>query len=223
MAIRITICDERPLVGNGLRTLLEEQDGIEVTAVIGTVANALAVVRLRRPDVLITAPRLRDAPGLELVRRLPRDGGRTVPPVLAWGFGSEAEVAALIRAGVNGILAEDAGRAELVAAVRTIAHGGAALGPWQARLLLDWLRAGDVPSRRGSDAPALTDREREVMTLTAQGLSVGDIAGRLFIGTATVRTHLYRLRSKLGARDKAQLVSYAFQAGLVPSPSRLTA
>jgi DNA-binding NarL/FixJ family response regulator len=218
MAIRIAICDERPLVGNGLRTLLGDREGIEVTAVIDTMATALSVVRLRRPDVLVVAPRLRDAPGLDLVRRLPRQGGRPLPPVLAWGFGSEQDVAALIRAGVNGILAEDAGRAELVAAVRTVAYGGAALGPGQARLLLDWLRAGDVPSGPGSDALTLTDREREVMVLTAQGMSVTDIAGRLFIGTATVRTHLYRLRSKLGARDKAQLVSYAYQAGLVPTP-----
>jgi len=218
VALRILVCDERPLVGNGLRTLLAAEPDMEVLGATDSGSQAIYLVRSKHPDVVVTGLRLRGMTGADFLLQLRGKNDELEPPIVVYPVGDlKTTLADVIRAGVNGVLSDDAGRAELVSAVRAVARGHALLGPAVARRILDWYRTTDTPVDKAL-SPAvsrLTGREREVLLLTAQGLSVEDISNRLYIGVATVRTHLYRLRSKLQARDRAQLVSFAYQAGLM--------
>jgi DNA-binding NarL/FixJ family response regulator len=176
------------------------------------------MVRSKHPDVVVTGLRLRGMTGADFLLQLRGKDDELEPPIVVYPVGDlMTTLADVLRAGVNGVLSEDAGRVELVLAVRAVARGQALLGPRVARRILDWYRKTDGPvDKTLSPAVArLTTREREVLQLTAQGLSVEDISRRLYIGVATVRTHLYRARSKLQLRDRAQLVSFAYQAGLM--------
>jgi len=231
IVISVLICDERPSVVNGLWSLLTPTDDIEVLGAASSAAQSLAAIGRRRPNVVLTGLRLTDSTGLDFLRRLQKDGTRPGPPVVVYGAGQTGEdLTEVIQAGVNGVLSDDAGRAELATAVRAVAGGAVMFGPKVARRVLDWLRSGEAPIHEDllPRATNLTPREREVLLMTAQGMSAEDIAVQLFIGTTTVRTHLYRLRTKLQLRDRAQLVSFAYQAGLMrptgdepaPTPAR---
>lgn len=220
MSLRVLICDERTLVSDGLRTLLEGETDVQVIGGTGSGAEAIVLAREGRPDVLLTGLRLQDMTGGEFLRRLREGGAELCPPVVVYALGEITDsMVDLVRAGANGVLAEDASKAELLIAVRAVASGHAMLGPPVARRMLDWLRSSDDPV--GVPYPAvannLTGREREILLLTARGLSADEIAGRLFISVATVRTHLYRLRCKLQLKDRAQLVTFAYQTGLARS------
>lgn len=218
MAVRILICDEVPLVRHALRTLLDSAPDIEVVETTGSGMEAIILTRRLRPDVVVTDLRLDGISGLEMIRRLRKEelDPRPSAVVLAVSDTDDA-MGDVVDAGASGILGRDASPADLMSAVRLAARGQTMLAPAIAERLVSWFR-----ERRGLSGilvqplvASLTPREREVMLLTARGLSPEEIAGELAIGVATARTHIYRVRCKLGARDRAQLVSFAYRSGLM--------
>lgn len=217
MAVRVLICDGRPLVRDGLRSLLDAESDIEVVATADSAVHAMALVREHRPRVVITG--LSPA-GLTvaafIARLLGEDADDEIGVVVYASADDDETVGEILHAGANALLTEEASREELALAVRAVASGHAMLGPRIAQRLIGWYR--QRPERGALtvlDAELLTPREREILILTAEGQSTEDISRRLFIGVATVRTHIYRLRCKLHLRDRAQLVSYAYRAGLM--------
>jgi DNA-binding NarL/FixJ family response regulator len=225
--LRVLICDKHLVVRNGLRTLLEAEPDIEVVESTDSGLHAVVLARSTRLDVVITGLELRSSPGIELVQQLSELPDGHAPGVIVFGMNDTDEsVADILHAGASGLLSSDAGREDLVSAVRAVAGGQAMLAPTVAQRLVDWFRRRDVQSEvslRGVVA-TLTPREREVLLLIARGMQPEEVARKLCIGVATVRTHIYRLRSKLDLRDRAQLVSFAFRAGLIqPAPSQRAA
>jgi DNA-binding NarL/FixJ family response regulator len=218
MAIRVLICDEVPVVRHALRTLLDSATDIEVIETTGSGMDAIILTRRLRPDVVVTDLRLDGMSGLEMIRRLREEELDPRPSVVVFAISDTDDVMSdVLHAGASGILGKDASPADLVSAVRMAARGQTMLAPAIAERLVSWFR-----ERRGLTevlvqplAASLTPREREVMLLTARGLSPEEIARKLTIGVATVRTHIYRVQCKLGARDRAQLVSFAYRSGLM--------
>jgi DNA-binding NarL/FixJ family response regulator len=218
MAVRILLCDEVPLVRHGLRTLLDSVPDMEVIETTGSGMEAIILTRSLRPDVVVTDLRLDGISGLEMIRRLRKEELDPRPSVVVLAVGDTDDVMGdVVDAGASGILGKDASPADLMSAIRLAAQGQTMLAPAIAGRLVSWFR-----ERRGLTevlvqplAASLTPREREVMLLTARGLSPEEIARELAIGVATARTHIYRVRCKLGARDRAQLVSFAYRSGLM--------
>jgi DNA-binding NarL/FixJ family response regulator len=219
--IGVVVADDQALVRVGCRTLLEAEDDIEVVAEADTGGAALEAVRARRPDVVLMDIRMPGLDGLEATRRITADPGlETVRVLILTTFEIDEYVFAALRAGASGFLLKDADPGELVRAVRVVAGGEALLSPTVTRRLIAEFVAR--PERRAA-SPAtlgeLTDREREVLSHIAAGLSNDELAETLVISPATVRTHINRVMTKLAARDRAQLVVIAYEAGLV-APGR---
>ena len=214
--IRVLLADDQALVRAGFRALLDSQDDLTV---VGEAANGAEAVRLAAelvPDVVLMDIRMPVEDGLSATRRIVADPALDgVRVVVLTTFELDEYVFAAIRNGASGFLVKDTEPVDLLRAVRSVAAGDALLSPGVTRRLI-----GEFASRsRAPVAPkvldALTDREREVMALVAEGLSNEDIAARLFVSPATAKTHVSRAMIKLGARDRAQLVVYAYEAGLV--------
>jgi DNA-binding NarL/FixJ family response regulator len=218
MSTKVLICDERVLVRDGMVNQLSADTCVDVVSVTDSGSDVLALARRHHPDVVLASTTIRHMPVDKLVWELSH-GGLEPPPatVVVAGVNEEAEtLAEILHAGACALLTEDAGREELVLAVRAAAGGHAMLGPRVARWLVAWFRNHGQPApEHPVDLIGVTPREREVLVLTARGLSAEEIAGQLYISLATVRSHLYRLQVKLRARDRAQLVSLAYQAGLL--------
>jgi DNA-binding NarL/FixJ family response regulator len=219
--IGVVVADDQALVRVGCRTLLEAEDDIEVVAEADTGGAALEAVRATRPDVVLMDIRMPGLDGLEATRRITADPGlETVRVLILTTFEIDEYVFAALRAGASGFLLKDADPGELVRAVRVVAGGEALLSPTVTRRLIAEFVAR--PERRAA-SPAtlgeLTDREREVLSHIATGLSNDELAETLVISPATVRTHINRVMTKLAARDRAQLVVIAYEAGLV-APGR---
>ncbi|MEV6934952.1 response regulator transcription factor [Streptomyces sp. NPDC051132] len=218
MTIRVLICDELPVIGNGLRTLLDAVADIDVIGTTDSGVEALVLVRTKRPDVVVTDLSLRTMSGLELIRRL---GKEVAAPHIVVFTGSDTDqtVSDVLHAGASCLLGKDASPQELVTAVRAAAAGRTLLAPDIAHRLVTWFR--EQPAARQSRAypevTELTPREKEITRMVARGMSTEEVARELTIGVATVRTHLYRVRTKLGVRDRAQLVSLAYRSGLIHS------
>ena len=215
--IRVLIVDDQDLVRLGLRALLEGSDGF---AVAGEAADGLAAVAeaaRTRPDVVLMDIRMPGIDGLEATRRVVThpDLGDTRVIVLTT-FERDEYVFDALRLGASGFLLKDTPPVTLLEAIRTVADGGALLSPSVTRTLIrEFVTKGPrrvVPHPR---LDQLTEREREVVALAAEGLTNQEIAGRLVVSPATARTHVSRAMVKLGARDRAQLVVFAFQSGLV--------
>ncbi|MFI6515526.1 response regulator [Spirillospora sp. NPDC050679] len=218
MPLRVLVCDELPLVRDGLHTILEAQQDVEVLDTTESGIHAIMLARTRRPDVVITGLQLRGVSGLELIRRLRAEGLEPEPRVVVFTMNhSDETVTEVLRAGANGLLSKDATREEVVATIRAAARGQTMLSPAITERLVDWFRRREVYPRETlrPAVAALTPRERQVLLLVAQGRSTEEVAGELFIGVSTVRTHLHRLRAKLDLKDRAQLVSFAYRSGLM--------
>lgn len=218
MALRVLICDKYEVVRTGLRALLAAEPDIEVVDTTDSGLHAVMLARTHRLDVVVTGLELLSLNGLDLVRRLTEQRDEPAPRVVVYSTSdTEQAVADVLHAGANGILVQNAGRIELAAAIRAVAGGEAMLAPAVAQRLVDWFRSRDTRPEPAlhREAESLTPREREVLLLLADGLQPEEIAGKLFIGVTTVRTHIYRLRGKLGLRDRAQLVSFAYRAGFM--------
>jgi DNA-binding NarL/FixJ family response regulator len=218
MAVRVLICDELPVVRDGLRTLLESVPDIEVIETTGNGMEAIMLSRSLRPDVVVTDLKLEGISGLEVIRRLTKEN--LEPPVRVVVFAmsdTDETMSDVLHAGASGLLGKDASLADLISAIRLAARGQTMLAPVVAQRLVNWFRDRRSPSEMVLEpmVSSLTQREREVMLLIARGLSTDEIARELTIGVATVRTHVYRVRCKLGARDRAQLVSLAYRSGIM--------
>jgi DNA-binding NarL/FixJ family response regulator len=219
--LRVVIAEGQGLVRAGFRVLLERQDGMRVDAEAATGEQALAAARSLRPDVVLMDVDLPGTGGLEATRRIVADApaGETRVVMLMTSERDDAVFGAL-RAGATGLLLKDADPVELVTAVRTVVDGDAMLAPGFARrVVADFLARPERLACTPEQLEELTAREREVMALVACGLSNQEIAERLVVTRATAKTHVSRALCKLHARDRAQLVVLAYEAGLVrPGP-----
>ncbi len=215
MSIRVVVADDQALVRAGFVALLDAQDGIEVVAEAATGAQALAAAREHRPDVVLMDIRMPELDGLAATRQIAADPGLAdVRVVVLTTFELDEYVFEAMRAGASGFLVKHSEPSELVRAVRVVAEGDALLSPSVTRrLLAEYSTHAKQPAESGLDD--LTDREREVMALVAEGLTNAEIGARLFMSPATARTHVSRILTKLSARDRTQLVVIAYESGLV--------
>ena len=215
-AIGVLVADEHRLVRAGLRLMLESDGDIAVLGEAAGGEEVLAAARSLRPAVVLADMRLPGVDGLEVARRIAGDGEpASTGVVLLTATANDAEVLAALHAGAHGVLPRDIEPAELLRAVRLVASGGALLAPRLARRLIDEILRTRTLDRSLLGLEELTARECEVMALAAYGLSNVEIAAHLRLSTATVKTHVARTLSKLGARDRAALVGLAYERGLV--------
>ncbi|MFF1280443.1 response regulator [Streptomyces sp. NPDC058299] len=212
----VLIVDDQPLQRYGFRVLL---DSIPETEVVGEAAHGAEAVRRTaelRPDVVLMDVRMPGMDGIEATRRITAAGGRSRVLVLTT-FDLDEYVHAALRAGASGFLLKDARPEELLAGIRAVAAGDAVIAPALTRRLLDEY-AQLVPARRGgADDPrlgSLTDREREILVAIGKGWTNGEIAAHFVVSESTVKTHVGRVLSKIGARDRVQAVIFAYDLGL---------
>jgi len=214
--IRVVIADDQQLIRAGFRALLESEPDFDVVAEAATGAEAVEQVTRHRPDVVLMDIRMPGGDGLWATERIAADAtlaGTHI--VIVTTFELDDYVAQAIRAGASGFLVKDTEPTELIRAVRVAAAGDALLSPGVTRRLLERLESGlRAPQGRTSLEP-LTAREREVLGLVGRGLTNTEIAVRLFLSPLTAKTHVSRIMSKLGARDRVQLVIIAYEEGLV--------
>jgi DNA-binding NarL/FixJ family response regulator len=221
MSIRVLIVDDQALVRAGFRVLLDAEDDIEVVGEAENGADAVTLAAETSPDVVLMDIRMPEMDGLEATRRILTDSSDTARVLVLTTFDVDEYVYEALRAGASGFLLKDAEADRLVAAVRTIAAGDALLAPSVTRrLITEFATRPEVRRAHPAELDALTERETEVLTLVAQGLSNDEIAEKLFISPTTSKTHVSRVMMKLHARDRAQLVVMAYESGLVvPGPS----
>ena len=214
--IRVLLADDQVLVRAGFRALLDAEDGIEVVGEAGEGEEAVRLARGLAPDVVLMDIRMPGTDGLDATRQIAADerlGGVRV--VILTTFDLDEYVFEALRIGASGFLVKDTEPVELVQAVRAVARGDALLSPGVTRRLVAEFATRAKEPGPASELDRLTDREREVVALVAEGLSNEEIAERLIVSPATAKTHVSRAMVKLGARDRAQLVVLAYESGLV--------
>ena len=215
MTIRVVLVDDQAMVRAGFRMILECEDDIDVVGEAADGRDAVDLVARARPDVVLMDVRMPHVDGIEATRRVRATAD---PPhvLVLTTFDLDDYVYAALRAGASGFLLKDAPAEQLVDAVRVIAAGDALLAPSVTRRLIeDVARRPALDATRPPGLADLTDREREVLQLIARGLSNAEIAERLYLGEATVKTHVGRVLTKLGLRDRVQAVVVAYESGLV--------
>jgi DNA-binding NarL/FixJ family response regulator len=212
--IRILLADDQDLVREGLRMLLEAEPDLEVVGEAADGKQALAEARRLEPDVLLMDVRMPELDGIEATARLAATGSRARVLMLTT-FDLDEYVYLALKAGASGFLLKDATREQLVGAVRTIAAGESLLAPAVTRRLIEDYCRGPKPGGPPDAVAALSERELEVLRLLARGLSNAEIAKELFLGEATVKSHVARVLAKLDLRDRVQTVVFAYESGLV--------
>ncbi|WP_239103476.1 response regulator [Microbispora corallina] len=215
--LRVVLADDQVMIRSGLRALLAAEPGLEVVAEAGDGRQALAAVRAHHPDVIVMDIRMPVLDGLAATRVIAADPELSGVRVLVLTTFDEDElVFEAIRAGAAGFLLKDADPAELLRGIRVAAAGDSLLAPQAARRLVAAFAVGPAPAGPSARAlDRLTDREREIVALVGRGLSNDEIARHLVISPATARTHVSRAMVKLAVRDRAQLVVFAYESGLV--------
>ncbi|MFB3739419.1 MAG: response regulator [Candidatus Velamenicoccus archaeovorus] len=214
--IRVLLADDQALVRAGFRALLDAQDDVQVVGEAADGARAVELTRSLVPDVVLMDVRMPGMDGLEATRAIAEDP--TLEPVrvvILTTFELDEYVFESIRAGASGFLVKDTEPEDLVRAVRAVAAGDALLSPGVTRRLIQEYASRSKDPRTSPDLGELTEREREVVALVAEGLSNDEIGQRLFVSPATAKTHVSRAMGKLRARDRAQLVVFAYESGLV--------
>jgi DNA-binding NarL/FixJ family response regulator len=223
--IRVLLADDQALIRAGFRVLLEAADDIEVVAEAVNGDQAIELAKAERPDVILMDIRMPGTDGLAATRQLAADRDLDdMKVVILTTFETDEYVYQALRAGASGFLVKDAEPEELIRAVRVVHRGEALLSPSVTRRLIASLAtrpaalvtgAGPRAASRHPDLARLTEREREVLALVAQGLSNEEVAARLYLSPLTTKTHVSHIMSKLSARDRAQLVVIAYESGLV--------
>ncbi|MCX4748292.1 response regulator transcription factor [Kitasatospora sp. NBC_01287] len=223
MTIRVMLVDDQELLRTGFRMVLQSQDDIEIAAEAGDGARALEVLAGTSVDVILMDVRMPRMDGVQATGRICLDADGTPRPdapkvLILTTFDLDEYAFAALRAGASGFLLKDVPPTELVAAIRSVHAGDAVVAPTTTRRMIDQF-AEVLPMPKASGAqPALaplTEREREVFLLVAQGLSNSEIAASLVLSEATVKTHVGRILAKLGLRDRVQAVVLAYEAGLL--------
>ncbi|WP_419998280.1 response regulator [Streptomyces boninensis] len=212
----VMIVDDQQLVCLGLRALIENEDGMELA---GQAADGLAAVSLAqrtRPDVILMDIRMPGIDGIAALRRITADPALAdTKVIMLTTFEHDAYVFDALHHGASGFLLKDTSPADLLAAIRSVTDGGALMSPSVTRKVVrEFVSAAPRAPKPHPDLDSLTGRERETLVLVAAGLRNDEIADRLVISPATARTHVSRVMVKLGARDRAQLVVFAYQSGL---------
>lgn len=215
MKLRVLVVDDQSLVRRGLAMVLGHENDIEVVAEAGTGLEAITAAREYQPDIILMDIRMPEMDGLEATARILSEGNDKTRVLILTTFDPDEYVYKALQAGASGFVLKDIPPEELVAAVRTIANGGALLAPSITRRLIgrfaEQLSTGSDFTER---LDRLTVREREVLQALAGGMSNVEIADMLFIGPATVKSHVSSVLSKLGLRDRAQAVVFAYECGL---------
>ena len=214
--LRVVVADDQRVVREGLTLMLGLIDGIEPVGAAADGEEALAMVAAERPDVVLMDLRMPRLDGIEATRRLSQTHPE-VGVVALTTYADDETVVQALQAGARGYLTKDAGAEQIQSAVERVAAGEAAIDPAVQRQLLTAVQRGEAPPCPDSDElpDGLTPREAEVLELIAAGLSNGEIATRLVVSGATVKSHVNHLFAKIGARDRAQAVAYAYQHELV--------
>jgi DNA-binding NarL/FixJ family response regulator len=221
--ISVLLADDQPLLRRGFRMILEAEDGVAVTGEAGDGAEAVELARRVKPDVVLMDIRMPGTDGIEATRRI-TEAQPEVRVLVLTTFDLDEYAFGALRAGASGFLLKDVRPHELVAAVRTVASGDAVVSPRVTRRLLEEYaqqlpvddgEAGTDQADRYPQLASLTEREREVLAVVAQGLSNTEIAASLFVSETTVKSHVGRILAKLGLRDRVQIVVLAYESGLV--------
>jgi DNA-binding NarL/FixJ family response regulator len=215
--IRVLLADDQALVRTGFRMILENAEDMEVVGEAGDGAEAAAMTLDLQPHVVLMDIRMPGVDGVEATRRICTGDSETRVLILTT-FDLDEYVYAALHAGASGFLLKDTLAPDLLSAIRVVARGDAVVAPSVTRRLLE-RHVGTAPITASTDLDVLTDREREVLGLIARGLSNIEIAGRLFLTEGTVKTHVSRVLSKLGLRDRVQAVVHAYECGLVRAGS----
>lgn len=221
--VQVLLVDDQELLRSGLRMVLEEQPDLVIVGEAADGDEAVRAVHELDPDVVVMDVRMPGTDGVEATRQITADAPRSKVLILTT-FDLDEYAFTALRYGASGFLLKDVPPSHLATAIRTIADGDAVVAPSVTRRLLDAYadRLPDLRNASGDDPlDSLTDREREILVEVALGLTNGEIAAKLYLAEATVKTHLGRILNKLGLRDRVQAVVYAYQTGLVqPNGSR---
>ncbi len=222
MTIRVLLADDQALIRAGFRVLIETSGDLEVVGEATDGAKAAELARDLRADVVLMDIRMPGVDGLEATRRIAADEDLAgVKVIILTTFETDEYVYQALRAGASGFLVKDTEPADLLQAIRVVARGDALLSPSVTRRLITDVARRPEPVTRSRQALAgLTERELQVMSLVAAGLSNDEIAGQLCLSPLTAKTHVSRIMTKLNARDRAQVVVIAYETGLVTPGSR---
>jgi len=216
VSIRVAVVDDQALVRGGFAMVLDHQSDIEVVAEASNGVEAVAVALQHRPDVVLMDVRMPEMDGLQATARIVTELGDAVRVLILTTFEPDEYVYRALRAGASGFVLKDIPPEQLVVAVRTVAHGGALLAPSVTRRLIgQFASQSAVDPGLAARLSGLTPRERDVVVAVARGRSNAEIADELFIGPATVKSHVSSVLTKLGLRDRAQIVVVAYEGGLV--------
>jgi DNA-binding NarL/FixJ family response regulator len=214
--IGVLIVDDQDLVREGLRMLLEAEADVRVVGEAGNGSQALAQARRLDPDVVLMDVRMPEMDGIEATAKLVRSGSRARVLMLTT-FDLDEYVYHAMKAGASGFLLKDASGEQLAHAVRAVSSGQALLAPAITRRLIEDFCRGPAPGEPAADGATgrLSERELEVVRLVAEGLSNAEIAARLYLSEATVKSHIARTLAKLGLRDRVQIAVFAYENGIV--------
>lgn len=214
--IRVVLVDDQALIRSGIRALLDAEDDVEVVAEGCNGREGVELVREHRPDIALVDIQMPEMDGIEATREIVADedlGGVSV--VILTNFGLDQYVFSALRAGASGFLLKDTEPEELLRALHVAVQGDALLSPAVTRKLIMEFAARPEQTIEGSSVDLLTKREAEVVSLVGLGLSNDEIAAQMFVSPTTAKTHVSRAMIKIGCRDRAQLVVFAYQTGLV--------
>ncbi|WOJ92909.1 response regulator transcription factor [Congregibacter variabilis] len=216
MSLKVVVVDDQALVRRGFAMMLDHQPDIEVVAEAATGVEAIAVVREQKPDVVLMDIRMPEMDGLEATRIILTDHADDTRIIVLTTFDPDEYIYGALRAGASGFLLKDTPPEELIAAVRAVAAGGALLAPdVTQRLISQFAAHSGANTKMRARIDRLTERERDVLECIASGSSNQEISDALDIGSATVKTHVSSVLSKLGLRDRAQAVIFAYESGFV--------
>lgn len=214
--IRVLLADDQALMRAGFRALLDAEDDLEVVGEATNGTSAVQLSRRLRPDVVLMDVQMPGLDGIEATRHIAADPDLAAIHVLILtNYGLDSYVFAALRAGASGFLLKDADPTDLLQAIAVVARGDALLAPAVTRTLISEFVAGPPPADPAAGRDVLTAREQEIVELVARGLSNDEIAARMVISPLTAKTHVNRSMTKLHCRDRAQLVVWAYESGLI--------